>query len=158
MTGPTASCPNFVPATSGGTATGSNNANWSYTLSNGGLTDGHTYNVEVQATDGTTTGNTSGRLSAGTFTISETQPLGFYDGLDTPGSLGSTSPNNDVLAVALAAGQDGVEYNFGEVLGVLSADQRGRRCRTKPAGAAEHERSHMRRLGERGGGEGGGAP
>ena len=55
-------------------------------------------------------------LSAGSYTIRETQPQGFIDGIDTPGSLGGSTPSNDVLIVGLVAGQDGVEYNFGEVL------------------------------------------
>src|SRR5207244_10334498 len=52
----TASCPNWVAVTSGGTASGSANANWSYTLASGALSDGHAYTVSVQATDATTTG------------------------------------------------------------------------------------------------------
>jgi hypothetical protein len=70
----TAACPNYIAVTSGGTATGSNNANWSYTLASSALTNGHTYTVQVQATDATTSGNTSGNLSAGTFTYDTTAP------------------------------------------------------------------------------------
>src|SRR5439155_1125876 len=60
-----ASCPNWVSVTSGGTATGSANANWSYTLASSALTNGSTYGVSVQATDATTSGTTSGTRSAG---------------------------------------------------------------------------------------------
>lgn len=56
-------------------------------------------------------------LAPGTYTITETQPVGFYDGIDTLGSLGGTIPGNDVLTVTLQENDNGVEYNFGEVLG-----------------------------------------
>src|SRR5205807_9955310 len=59
----TASCPNWVAVTSGGSAVGAANANWSYTLASSALTDGHSYTVSVQATDATTNGNQSGTLS-----------------------------------------------------------------------------------------------
>src|SRR5207253_6103732 len=49
----TASCPNWVAVTSGGTAAGSANANWSYTLASSALSDGAAYTVKVQATDAT---------------------------------------------------------------------------------------------------------
>lgn len=55
-------------------------------------------------------------LVPGAYTIFETQPAAWIDGLDTPGSLGGTSPSNDVLTVTLAPGDFGLEYNFGEVL------------------------------------------
>src|ERR671936_3009504 len=69
-----ASCPNWVAVTSGGTATGSNNASWSYTLASGALSNGSTYTVKVQATDATTNGNQSGTLSAGTFDYDTSAP------------------------------------------------------------------------------------
>ncbi|HTZ04691.1 MAG TPA: SwmB domain-containing protein, partial [Gaiellaceae bacterium] len=72
----TASCPNYVAVTSGGTASGGANANWSYTLANSALTDGHTYTVQIRATDATTNGNTSGDLSAGTFDYDTSSPAG----------------------------------------------------------------------------------
>lgn len=65
-------------------------------------------------------------LAAGNYTITEIQPPsvfdaglnGFYDGLDTPGTIANTtvgtSPLKNVLAVSLGAGDDGIEYNFGE--------------------------------------------
>jgi protocatechuate 3,4-dioxygenase beta subunit len=53
-------------------------------------------------------------LLPGTYTIVESQPAGLLDGLDTPGSLGGTSPANDTLQVTLAANDDGQNYNFGE--------------------------------------------
>ena len=42
----------------------------------GGLTGGDTYTVKIKATDNTTTGNTSGDLSAGTFTYDTASPSG----------------------------------------------------------------------------------
>ncbi|WP_168218790.1 SdrD B-like domain-containing protein [Limnoglobus roseus] len=53
-------------------------------------------------------------LTPGTYTISETQPAGLLDGLDTPGTLGGSSPANDKLTVTLVANDDGQNYNFGE--------------------------------------------
>src|SRR6202035_3800951 len=70
----TASCPNYIAVTSGGTATGANNATWSYSLAAAALSNGSTYTVQVQATDATTTGNTSGNLSAGTFKYDTSAP------------------------------------------------------------------------------------
>lgn len=54
-------------------------------------------------------------LSPGDYTITETQPLNFYDGLDTIGSLSGNSPANDTLTVTLAANDAGTDYNFAEI-------------------------------------------
>lgn len=56
-------------------------------------------------------------LPQGKYTVTETQPAGYYyDGLDTPGSsVGSTTPNNDVILVPLAAGENSINNNFGEI-------------------------------------------
>lgn len=55
-------------------------------------------------------------LRAGTYIISETQPVGFSDGAETVGSLGgSTAVNDSIGAISLAAGQSGTGYHFGEV-------------------------------------------
>jgi len=57
-------------------------------------------------------------LTPGTYSIVETQPAGFYDGLDTPGNLGgiATSPPGDRIAnVRLKGGARGEDYNFGEL-------------------------------------------
>jgi fimbrial isopeptide formation D2 family protein/uncharacterized repeat protein (TIGR01451 family) len=54
-------------------------------------------------------------LTPGTYTVTETQPAGYSDGIDTPGSLGGNATANDVLAgIPLGAGQNGTGYNFGE--------------------------------------------
>lgn len=61
-------------------------------------------------------------LGGGTYTITETQPPlpttldnGFYDGADTLGSLSGTRPAKNALGVTLANGQNGTDYNFGEL-------------------------------------------
>ncbi len=56
-------------------------------------------------------------LRPGTYTITETQPPGFLDGKDTPGTpLGSNSLINDVISeVVLPAGFNGQNNNFGEL-------------------------------------------
>jgi hypothetical protein len=54
-------------------------------------------------------------LRPGTYTIAEpTQPTNFQDGKDTIGSLGGTA-GNDQFIVNLNAGNQGVNYNFGEL-------------------------------------------
>jgi len=55
-------------------------------------------------------------LRPGTYTITETQPAGFFDGRDTQGTPGNSSPGNDVFgSIGLAAGVNGVDNNFGEI-------------------------------------------
>jgi protocatechuate 3,4-dioxygenase beta subunit len=59
-------------------------------------------------------------LPAGTYTIREEQPNGFfYDGLDTPGTVGGTTRGtggNDILqAITLNPGDSGINYDFGEI-------------------------------------------
>ena len=69
----------------------------------------------------TTTTDAAGRYSftalpPGQYTIRERQPGGILlDSVDTPGSLGGTSPSNDTLAVTVGANQAGTDYNFAEV-------------------------------------------
>lgn len=53
-------------------------------------------------------------LRPGTYAIQETQPAGYLDGKDTLGSLGGTPSNDLFSAISLAAGRNGVNYNFGE--------------------------------------------
>jgi large repetitive protein len=53
-------------------------------------------------------------LRPGTYTVTETQPDGIYDGKDTPGNLGATSPTNDTFIVTLNPGSNGTGNNFGE--------------------------------------------
>ncbi|MGQ9829265.1 MAG: SdrD B-like domain-containing protein, partial [Roseiflexus sp.] len=57
-------------------------------------------------------------LLSGTYTISETQPPIYSDGLDSVGTIGITPTgtlNNDVIGdIVLPEGADGINYNFGE--------------------------------------------
>jgi protocatechuate 3,4-dioxygenase beta subunit len=71
-------------------------------------------------------------LAAGTYSVMEIHPAGWLDGIDTPGNLGGVaqiSPPGDMLSqIVMNWGQDGVEYNFGELLpgsirGTVHADQ-----------------------------------
>ncbi|QDV58092.1 MSCRAMM family protein [Rosistilla oblonga] len=60
-------------------------------------------------------------LLPGEYTLRETTPAGYLDGLDTAGTVaGSTvgradNPGDRILAINLRQGQVGVEYNFGEL-------------------------------------------
>jgi hypothetical protein len=55
-------------------------------------------------------------LWAGTYTVTETQPVpDWLDGKDTAGSHGGTAGNDVISAINLPAGVDAVEYNFGEL-------------------------------------------
>ncbi|HEY5059542.1 MAG TPA: hypothetical protein VII51_11060, partial [Gaiellaceae bacterium] len=94
----TAVCPNYIAVTSGGSAVGAANANWSYTLASGALTNGDTYTVQVQATDATTSGNVSGNLAAGTFLYDTAAPAtatllsnGTYNAAGWPGAVSGTT-------------------------------------------------------------------
>jgi hypothetical protein len=53
-------------------------------------------------------------LRPGTYSITETQPAGFQEGMNSVGSLGGTV-NGDQFQVAVSAGNHGVNYNFGEL-------------------------------------------
>jgi uncharacterized protein (DUF2141 family) len=52
-------------------------------------------------------------LRAGNYTITETQPEGYLQGINSLGNLGGTQ-EGDQFFLALAQGQTGVNYNFGE--------------------------------------------
>ncbi|MHB8651057.1 MAG: invasin domain 3-containing protein, partial [Gaiellaceae bacterium] len=84
----TATCPNYVAVTSGGTASGTANANWSYATAGlaAQLASGDTYTVQIQATDATTSGNTSGNLAAGTFRYDNTAPVYASSATDAGGT------------------------------------------------------------------------
>lgn len=53
-------------------------------------------------------------LVPGSYTITQTQPAGFTDGIDSLGSLGGTKQNDKFTSITLAADATGVNYNFGE--------------------------------------------
>jgi hypothetical protein len=56
-------------------------------------------------------------LFAGTYTITETQPDGYTDGLDSIGTLGGNDDISDIFSgIILGNGQDGFCYNFGELI------------------------------------------
>src|SRR5262249_54959468 len=53
-------------------------------------------------------------LQPGNYTITETQPTAFQQGKNTVGSLGGTV-NGDQFLVNVAAGNQGINYNYGEL-------------------------------------------
>ena len=57
-------------------------------------------------------------LHPGVYGITEIQPDGYHDGLDTPGTLGGVAhnPGDLIDLIPLGSGQTGKEYNFGERL------------------------------------------
>ncbi len=61
-------------------------------------------------------------LTAGTYGVREVQPTGWLDGKDTPGSHGGAAADESggrvdiITGAVLGFGDDGVEYNFGELL------------------------------------------
>jgi hypothetical protein len=57
-------------------------------------------------------------LKPGTYTITETQPQNYDDGSETVGSLGGDVSQDIFMNIALTAGLNGVNYNFGELDGV----------------------------------------
>ncbi|MEQ1858296.1 MAG: SdrD B-like domain-containing protein [Chthoniobacteraceae bacterium] len=56
-----------------------------------------------------------GTLRPGTYTVSEAQPAGFFDGVDAVGSLGGTLANDSVSAITVTPADSGTDYNFGEL-------------------------------------------
>jgi len=56
-------------------------------------------------------------LRPGTYTVTETQPAGFLDGIDSVGSLGGTLGDDVISAIPVAPGDTGTGYDFGELTG-----------------------------------------
>lgn len=54
-------------------------------------------------------------LAAGTYTVTETQPVGYSDGPDFVGSTGGSNAVNDVISGIVLAGVDSVDNDFTEV-------------------------------------------
>ncbi len=55
-------------------------------------------------------------LRPGTYTVSETQPVGYFDGAETVGSAGGSIIANDVIGnITLSVGDEATGYNFGEI-------------------------------------------
>ncbi|MGB7347302.1 MAG: SdrD B-like domain-containing protein [Pirellulaceae bacterium] len=65
----------------------------------------------------------------GQYSLVETQPVPYYDGIDTPGqidgqTIGQRGSDGDSLrAIPIRQGQIGTEYNFGELLGATLSGQ-----------------------------------
>ncbi|MFN0010038.1 MAG: SdrD B-like domain-containing protein [Phycisphaerales bacterium] len=57
-----------------------------------------------------------GNLRPGTYQLNETQPAPYLDGIDTIGTPGGSTSNDQFSNILLPAGFDGVQNNFGEVL------------------------------------------
>ena len=54
-------------------------------------------------------------LRPGTYQLTETQPAAYLDGKDTIGTPGGTTSNDQFSNIALPAGFNGVNNNFGEI-------------------------------------------
>jgi hypothetical protein len=75
------------------------------------------------ASDGTysfTTDGSGNKLLPGTYQVAELQPAGFYGGSNNVGTDngtvdGTLVPVNTIASIALAAGDNGINYNFGVV-------------------------------------------
>ena len=55
-------------------------------------------------------------LRPGTYTLTETQPAGYFDGKDSIGTQGGTAGNDVFSNIVLASGVDGTMNDFGELL------------------------------------------
>jgi hypothetical protein len=55
-------------------------------------------------------------LMPGTYEVSETQPAGYRQGTNTLGSLGGQIQGDHILSIPVNAGDQGTQYNFGEIL------------------------------------------
>jgi protocatechuate 3,4-dioxygenase beta subunit len=71
-------------------------------------------------------------LVKGIYRIVEEQPVGYLDNLDTPGTLGGVAknPGDEIHTINVLWGDDGDEYNFGEVkpstiAGIVYVDPNG---------------------------------
>lgn len=65
-------------------------------------------------------------IRPGTYSLTQTQPSGWVDGMESVGTLGGISANNVLSNIAVGVNEDGFNYNFGEVLpdsGVVVAGQ-----------------------------------
>jgi len=59
-------------------------------------------------------------LPPGTYTIVETQPGGYFDGIDHLGTAGGEASNDRFANIELQGGFDATDYNFGEQEGVTA--------------------------------------
>jgi hypothetical protein len=75
------------------------------------LTGGTVSKSALTDTDGRYTFD---NLPAGTYTISETQALGYTDGSESLGTLGGTVGSDKFTGIVMPVGGVGINYNFGE--------------------------------------------
>ena len=89
------------------------------------LTGTDAFGNPVTATTTTTAGAYSfPNLAPGTYAVTETQPAGYGNGPTLRGTVNTTPTGtvgtDTVTGITLAAGQTGIDYNFGEVVGAIS--------------------------------------
>lgn len=71
--------------------------------------------VNVSATTDSSGNYSYGNLRPGTYTLTETQPTNYDDGIDTPGTAnGTTVPPDSIANITLGPGTAATGYNFGE--------------------------------------------
>src|SRR5690606_685825 len=54
-------------------------------------------------------------VPGGTYAITETQPDGYDDGIDTPGTAGGAAAGDTISGIALGVADDATGYLFGEI-------------------------------------------
>jgi hypothetical protein len=59
-------------------------------------------------------------LPSGNYTVSESQPAGFVDGMDAVGNLGGVLGNDVISNIYIGASENGTGYNFGEIKNVAA--------------------------------------
>jgi large repetitive protein len=60
------------------------------------------------------------RIPAGTYNITQTQPIGYADGPENVGTSGGTPTDNAISAITVAPGVSSSDNNFGELIGGIS--------------------------------------
>ena len=85
-------------------------------------------------------------LLPGTYGVAETQPAGYYDGLDAAGTAGGTAhnPGDLIDGIPLASGVQAKDYNFGELLpasisGQVYADMNSNAARRRRAAVGRRD-------------------
>ncbi|GAA3841632.1 hypothetical protein GCM10022243_05070 [Saccharothrix violaceirubra] len=73
--------------------------------------------TQVTANDGTYAFT---NLPPGTYTLVETQPLGYADGTETVGTAGGTATDNQIAGIVIPSGGSATGYQFAEDRGSLS--------------------------------------